>query len=246
MPLNIKNIHEDKIRCEVKIIPTRWQWRSSMQSSNHLTVVLLTCSPTSNNWIWRQSEFLRRGQRRKDIGSPETHQALVWCYKPIFCLYYKNMKTILSATMGVKGKRKGHCFLYLANVLSHAVGQDKRYNGVPSNSPFPPLNIQIPASLPSYILFRRRMGLLSVLIHTPAMALSNISFCSSSPSPPLYTSTPPFWPPHILLRRIMGLLPVLESGFEWIQVEWKLGTKWFSCSPKKWGLVHTGWMRIRH
>jgi len=76
--------------------------------------------------------------------------------------------------------------------------------------PLPPLKIQTPPSRPSYILFLLRVGLLSVLIQTPAMALSKISFCSRMPNPPLYTKTPPFCPPHILLRQIIGLLPVLK------------------------------------
>ena len=49
--------------------------------------------------------------------------------------------------------------------------------------PLPPLNIQIPPSLPSWILLLRRVGLLSVLIHTPAMALSKISLSSIKPRP---------------------------------------------------------------
>lgn len=49
--------------------------------------------------------------------------------------------------------------------------------------PRPPLNIQMPPSLPSWILFLRRVGLLSVLIHTPAMALSKISLSSMNPKP---------------------------------------------------------------
>lgn len=76
---------------------------------------------------------------------------------------------------------------------------------------FPPLNIQIPPSRPSKILFLFSVGFESVLIQTPAMALSKISFCSRRPRPPLYTRTPPFWPPHILLPRITGLLPVLHN-----------------------------------
>lgn len=51
------------------------------------------------------------------------------------------------------------------------------------SSPRPPLNIQMPPSLPSWILFLRRVGLLSVLIHTPAMALSKISLSSMKPKP---------------------------------------------------------------
>lgn len=43
--------------------------------------------------------------------------------------------------------------------------------------------MQIPPSRPSWILFLRRVGLLSVLIHTPAMALSNISLSSIKPKP---------------------------------------------------------------
>lgn len=78
--------------------------------------------------------------------------------------------------------------------------------------PLPPLNIHIPPSRPSNILFLLSVGLLSVFIQTPAMALSNISFCSSNPRPLLYTRTPPFWPPHILFPRITGLLPVLLTG----------------------------------
>lgn len=49
--------------------------------------------------------------------------------------------------------------------------------------PLPPLNIQIPPSLPSWILFLRRVGLLSVFIHTPAIALSKISLSSMKPKP---------------------------------------------------------------
>lgn len=50
-------------------------------------------------------------------------------------------------------------------------------------SPRPPLNIQIPPSRPSWILFLRSVGLLSVLIQTPAMALSKISLSSIKPKP---------------------------------------------------------------
>lgn len=52
-----------------------------------------------------------------------------------------------------------------------------------SELPLPPLKIQMPPSLPSWILFLRRVGLLSVLIHTPAMALSKISLSSMKPKP---------------------------------------------------------------
>lgn len=86
------------------------------------------------------------------------------------------------------------------------------------DSPLPPLNIQIPPSRPSNILFLFNVGLLSVLIHTPAIALSKISFRSSKPNPLLYTRTPPFCPPHILFPRITGLLPVLESNTVWQKV----------------------------
>lgn len=41
----------------------------------------------------------------------------------------------------------------------------------------------MPPSLPSWILFLRRVGLLSVLIHTPAIALSKISLSSIKPKP---------------------------------------------------------------
>lgn len=120
------------------------------------------------------------------------------------------------------GKNEGKLIMWIQNIYRDWYKWDKKiiissliyqvYYCDAFNSPLPPLNIQIPASLPSYILFRRRMGLLSVFIHTPAMALSNISFCSSNPSPPLYTNTPPFWPPQILLRRMIGLLPVLKRS----------------------------------
>lgn len=49
--------------------------------------------------------------------------------------------------------------------------------------PRPPLNIQMPPSLPSWILFLLSVGLLSVLIQTPAIALSNISLSSIQPRP---------------------------------------------------------------
>lgn len=49
--------------------------------------------------------------------------------------------------------------------------------------PRPPLKMQMPPSLPSWILFRLSVGLLSVLIHTPAMALSKISLSSMKPRP---------------------------------------------------------------
>lgn len=41
----------------------------------------------------------------------------------------------------------------------------------------------MPPSLPSWILFLLSVGLLSVLIHTPAIALSKISLSSINPSP---------------------------------------------------------------
>ncbi len=43
--------------------------------------------------------------------------------------------------------------------------------------------MQMPPSLPSWILFLLRVGLLSVLIHTPAIALSKISLSSIKPKP---------------------------------------------------------------
>lgn len=54
--------------------------------------------------------------------------------------------------------------------------------------PLPPLKMQMPPSLPSWILFRLRVGLLSVLIHTPAMALSKISLSSMKPRPVILNS----------------------------------------------------------
>lgn len=56
--------------------------------------------------------------------------------------------------------------------------------------PRPPLKMQIPPSLPSWILFLRSVGLLSVLIHTPAMALSKISLSSMKPKPEGHRSRP--------------------------------------------------------
>lgn len=53
----------------------------------------------------------------------------------------------------------------------------------PSHPPRPPLKMQMPPSLPSWILLRLSVGLLSVLIHTPAMALSKISLSSMKPRP---------------------------------------------------------------
>lgn len=53
----------------------------------------------------------------------------------------------------------------------------------PAHAPRPPLKMQMPPSLPSWILFRLSVGLLSVLIHTPAMALSKISLSSMKPRP---------------------------------------------------------------
>lgn len=50
-------------------------------------------------------------------------------------------------------------------------------------SPFPQLNTHTPPSRPWWILFLLRTGLLSVLIQTPAIALSKISFSSSRPRP---------------------------------------------------------------
>lgn len=93
---------------------------------------------------------------------------------------------------------------------SHKFSQSYRFLNIDENLPFPPLKIQTPPSRPSWILFPRRSGLLSVLIQTPAMALSNISFRSIIPNPLLYTKMPPFCPPQILFLRIKGLLPVLK------------------------------------
>lgn len=57
------------------------------------------------------------------------------------------------------------------------------YHKLKCHPPFPQLNTHTPPSRPSWILFLRRTGLLSVLIQTPAIALSKISFSSSSPRP---------------------------------------------------------------
>lgn len=67
---------------------------------------------------------------------------------------------------------------------NHVETQSLQVQGrTPRQLPLPPLNMQMPPSLPSWILFLRRVGLLSVLIHTPAMALSKISLSSIKPKP---------------------------------------------------------------
>lgn len=79
-------------------------------------------------------------------------------------------------------QREGFCFFLISRW--HAWGQttaDWPHSG--ASGPLPPLKMQMPPSRPSWILFRLSVGLLSVLIHTPAMALSKISLSSMKPRP---------------------------------------------------------------
>lgn len=67
--------------------------------------------------------------------------------------------------------------------LMNGAGQSSAAACGHAHPPRPPLKMQMPPSLPSWILFRLSVGLLSVLIHTPAMALSKISLSSMKPRP---------------------------------------------------------------
>lgn len=67
--------------------------------------------------------------------------------------------------------------------VKHAGGAPRPPACGHAHKPRPPLKMQMPPSLPSWILFRLSVGLLSVLIHTPAIALSKISLSSMKPRP---------------------------------------------------------------
>lgn len=102
--------------------------------------------------------------------------------------------------------------------------------------PLPPLKMQMPPSLPSWILFRLSVGLLSVLIHTPAMALSKISLSSMKPRPVIVFITAGldykctyFWVKQSGSVRNTNLscrLKSLHSGLPISCCAWSLG-----CSP---------------
>lgn len=102
--------------------------------------------------------------------------------------------------------------------------------------PLPPLKMQMPPSLPSWILFLLSVGLLSVLIHTPAMALSKISLSSMKPRPVEFNSTirvksicTLFGRPSVMNEWHTDLscrLKSLHSGLPRFCCAWSLG-----CSP---------------
>lgn len=93
-------------------------------------------------------------------------------------------------------------FRHIRKNISEAMWHFLNYLAVCAKVPLPPLKMQMPPSLPSWILFRLSVGLLSVLIHTPAMALSKISLSSMKPRPVILNSRITHTSSHTLHMRL--------------------------------------------